>query len=323
MTTSGVGGILGAARGNVNRYSCARRRASRDSHRPRGLTRLRACLACATTDAAMEAIVLKAVARELARELPARVQAVQQPSPREIVLLLRGAAERRLLLSTDPRPRACTWSSGRPAVLPSPTAFCRLLRKRLEGRVLVARREPRGRARRHARVRGAARRRGADLLLVAELMGKHSNLILVEAATGPGRRLAPARRAADEPGAHGAARGCPTRRRRPRAGSALDALDAPAFSALWRETGGEPGGALPARARPRARDARARRSAARAPAPGVRRRPGRRRARRAARMRGAGRAAATSGRSSTPSAACCSRCPSPGGRPSPTSRRRR
>ena len=43
----------------------------------------------------MEAIVLKAVARELTAELPARVQAVQQPSPRELVLLVRGAAERR------------------------------------------------------------------------------------------------------------------------------------------------------------------------------------------------------------------------------------
>jgi len=186
----------------------------------------------------MEAIVLKAVARELASELPARVQAVQQPSPRELVLLVRGTAERRLLISTDPEAPRLHLLEGRPAFLPSPTAFCRLLRKRLEGRVLI-RVECPGVERSVTFAFAAPRGATADLLLVAELMGKHSNLILLEVATGlvidslqhvappmsrvrtvlPGLPFTP-------PPASGRV--------------ALDALDAPAFSALWRETGGNP-----------------------------------------------------------------------------------
>ena len=186
----------------------------------------------------MEAIVLKAVARELANELPARVQAVQQPSPRELVLLVRGATERRLLISTDPEAPRLHLLEGRPAFLPSPTAFCRLLRKRLEGRVLV-RVECPGVERSVTFAFAAPRGATADLLLIAELMGKHSNLILLEVATGlvidslqhvappmsrvrtvlPGLPFTP-------PPASGRV--------------ALDALDAPAFSALWRETAGNP-----------------------------------------------------------------------------------
>jgi predicted ribosome quality control (RQC) complex YloA/Tae2 family protein len=186
----------------------------------------------------MEAIVLKAVARELATELPARVQAVQQPSARELVLLLRGAAECRLLISTDPEAPRLHLLPGRPAFLPSPTAFCRLLRKRLEGRVLV-RVECPGVERAVAFAFAAPRGAKADLLLIAELMGKHSNLILLEAATGlvvdslqhvsppmsrvrtvlPGLPYTP-------PPASGRV--------------AIDTLDRPAFSALWRETGGNP-----------------------------------------------------------------------------------
>ncbi|MHB8837109.1 MAG: Rqc2 family fibronectin-binding protein [Candidatus Methylomirabilia bacterium] len=186
----------------------------------------------------MEAIVLKAVARELANELPARVQAVQQPSPRELVLLVRGVAERRLLISTDPEAPRLHLLEGRPAFLPSPTAFCRLLRKRLEGRVLV-RVECPGVERSVTFAFAAPRGGTPDLLLIAELMGKHSNLILVEVATGlvidslqhvappmsrvrtvlPGLPFTP-------PPASGRV--------------ALDELDAPAFSALWRETGGNP-----------------------------------------------------------------------------------
>jgi len=185
----------------------------------------------------MEAIVLQAVTRELADELPARVQTIQQPSPRELVLVVRGAAERRVLLSTDPEAPRLHLLVQRPAFLPSPTAFCRLLRKRLEGRVLVSVACP-GVERSVSFAFSAPRGARADLLLIAELMGKHSNLILLDAATGliidslqhvsppmsrvrtvlPGLPYTP-------PPASGRV--------------ALDALEAPAFSALWRETGGD------------------------------------------------------------------------------------
>ncbi|HEY5999357.1 MAG TPA: NFACT RNA binding domain-containing protein [bacterium] len=184
----------------------------------------------------MEAIVLKAVARELARDLPARVQAVLQPSPRAIVLVLRGGAERRLLVSTDPDDPRLHLSSARPAALPAPTAFCRLLRKRLEGRTLAAAGCP-GMERVVELEFAAGRGGGSGLRLVAEIMGKHSNLVLVEAGTIvdalqhvafplsrvrtvlPGEPYAP-----------------------PPAADRLDpwALDPQAFSALWRESDGAP-----------------------------------------------------------------------------------
>ncbi len=186
----------------------------------------------------MEAIVLRAVARELANELPARVQAVRQPSPREIVLLVRGAVERRLLISTDPDAPRLHLLGERPAFLPSPTAFCRLLRKRLEGRVLV-RSDCSGVERSVTLSFAGPRGATADLQLIAELMGKHSNLILLEVATGlvvdslqhvsapmsrvrtvlPGLPYTP-------PPASGRV--------------ALDTLDAQTFSAIWQEAGGQP-----------------------------------------------------------------------------------
>jgi predicted ribosome quality control (RQC) complex YloA/Tae2 family protein len=187
----------------------------------------------------MEAIVVKAVARELARELPARVQAVLQPGPREIVLVLRGAAERRLLLSVDPEVPRLHLMEGRPATLPSPTAFCRLLRKHLEGRTL-ARVDCPGVERAVELAFPAPRGGSAELLLIAELMGKYSNLILVERTTGTildslqhvGPPMSRVRTV--QPGLPYTA---PPDMGRP----ALDALDAPAFSALWAETGGKPG----------------------------------------------------------------------------------
>ena len=234
----------------------------------------------------MEAIVLKAVARELANELPARVQAVQQPSPRELVLLVRGAAERRLLISTDPEAPRLHLLEERPAFLPSPTAFCRLLRKRLEGRVLVRVECPGRGALRHVRFCGAARRnrrsaadRRAD--------GQAQQPDPAGGCDRPGRRLAPARRPADEPGANRAAgaplhaaaglgTGCPRCPRRARI-----------CGALARDRR-ESRGALPPRARPRFRDAGSR-PRPRAPGAGICGRPGGRRARGTARMRGAGR----------------------------------
>jgi len=186
----------------------------------------------------MEAIVLKAVARELAQELPARVQAVQQPSPREIVLLLRGTAERRLLISTDPEVPRLHLLSARPVVLPAPTAFCRLLRKRLEGRVLVGIECP-GVERSVVLTFATPRGGGVDLRLIAELMGKHSNLILLEVATGlvvdSLQHVAPpmSRVRTVQPGLPYSAPPASAR-------VALDVFDPPAFASLWRETGGSP-----------------------------------------------------------------------------------
>jgi len=101
---------------------------------------------------------------------------------RELVLLVRaplnGGCSSRPTRSPAPAP-----DRGAAGVSPVADRFLRLLRKRLEGRVLV-RVECPGVER---SVTFAFRLRAAHppiLLLIAELMGKHSNLILLEIATG-------------------------------------------------------------------------------------------------------------------------------------------
>ena len=184
----------------------------------------------------MEAIVLKAVARELARELPARVHAVLQPSPRGIVLVLRGAAESRLLVATDPEDPRLHLVRVRPAALPAPTAFCRLLRKRLEGRTLAAVESP-GMERAVTLAFAGGRGGGPELLLVAEIMGKHSNLVLVE-----GGSVVDALQHVEPPlsRVRTVLPGLPFVP--PPVSGRLDpwALDAAAFAAIWRDTGGAP-----------------------------------------------------------------------------------
>jgi predicted ribosome quality control (RQC) complex YloA/Tae2 family protein len=186
----------------------------------------------------MEAIVLKAVARELARELPARVQAVLQPSPRGVVLVLRGTAERLLLIATEPEEPRFHLVRTRPTALPAPTAFCRLLRKRLEGRALAAVACP-GMERTVVLVFPGGRGGGPELQLVAEIMGKHSNLILVEAATG---LVVDALQHVEPPlsRVRTVVPGAPYVP--PPASGRIDpwALAAPAFADVWRETGGSP-----------------------------------------------------------------------------------
>jgi predicted ribosome quality control (RQC) complex YloA/Tae2 family protein len=185
----------------------------------------------------MEAIVVKAVVRELGALLPARVQAVLQPSPREIVLSLRGAGSHFLLASAAPDAPRLHLVAGKPPVIPVPTAFCRLLRKHLEGAVLTAAANP-GSERvvrlLFSRPGGAQR----DLLLVAELMGKHSNLILVEAASGT---VVDALQHVEPPMSRvrtvlpGALYTAP-----PHSGRLdLEAVDAATFAAIHRETGGK------------------------------------------------------------------------------------
>ncbi len=186
----------------------------------------------------MEAIVLQAIVAELARELPARVHAVLQPSARQILLVLRGAAERRLLISTDPVAPRLHLVGARPALLPAPTAFCRLLRKRLEGCTLAAVACP-GVERAVEFSLRCGRGRGPGLLLVAELMGKHSNLVLVDPGTGlvldSLQHVEPpmSRVRTVVPGAPWTP---------PPAGGRvpLVELGAAEFSRLWRESGGEP-----------------------------------------------------------------------------------
>jgi predicted ribosome quality control (RQC) complex YloA/Tae2 family protein len=125
-----------------------------------------------------DSLVLRSVISEIERVLTGGViQHITQPAPSDLVLSVRSqGASHLLLLSCDAAtPRAHLTSVKRPNP-PSPPAFCMACRKYLEGsRILsVAQRG-------FDRILdiSAQDREGESLLLVAELMGKHSNLILV------------------------------------------------------------------------------------------------------------------------------------------------
>lgn len=125
--------------------------------------------------------VLAAVVHELNPLLTGGyIQRVYQPAPLEVELRIRSHGEHRLLLSADPA-SGRVHLTGRPADNPqAPPAFCMLLRKHLEG----------------GRVTGIAQDRlertvvlsvenrnelydRVSWSLVAEIMGKHANIILV------------------------------------------------------------------------------------------------------------------------------------------------
>jgi predicted ribosome quality control (RQC) complex YloA/Tae2 family protein len=132
----------------------------------------------------MEAITLRAVAGEIERHaVPSRVAAVSQATPLDVTLTLRGGGERLLVISVRPDAASFHLAPRRGGNLPSPTAFCRLLRKRLVGLILA----------------GVGRRgleRAVDLFfassasaetsyrLAAEIMGRWSNLVLTEEPSG-------------------------------------------------------------------------------------------------------------------------------------------
>jgi predicted ribosome quality control (RQC) complex YloA/Tae2 family protein len=124
-----------------------------------------------------DSLVLRAVACELrATVVSGVVQRVVQPSAQDLVLDIRGRGEtHRLLLSCDAvRARVHLTEARHPAPA-VPPAFCMLCRKYIEGATIVSV-DQRGFDRiLDLRLRNSS---GDVYTLVAEIMGKHSNVIL-------------------------------------------------------------------------------------------------------------------------------------------------
>ena len=130
-----------------------------------------------------DSLILAAVADELRRALAGgKVERVAQPSPLELVLTLyaRGA-KHHLLLSADPQEARVHLTAIRRDNPAQPPPFCMLLRKYLVGAWLEDIARPRGFGERVLHLEFRAHD-GAHYTLVAETMGKHSNVILVNAA---------------------------------------------------------------------------------------------------------------------------------------------
>lgn len=130
---------------------------------------------------AFDGILLRAAAREAAALLGARVERVFQPEPLLITLCCyRRGEEGTLLVSCHPRFARLHLTARAPANPPAPPDFCMLLRKHLEGGVVTCV-EQAGleRVLRIGVVRRNAEGEAVRAVLIAELTGKHANLVLV------------------------------------------------------------------------------------------------------------------------------------------------
>jgi predicted ribosome quality control (RQC) complex YloA/Tae2 family protein len=131
---------------------------------------------------AFDSTVMAAVVDELSRTLTAgRISKIYQPQPDEIALLLyAGGANHRLLISANARFARLQLTKLEKKNPPQPPTFCMLLRKYIEGgRILAVRQVGRERiCRIHI---GVTDELGnpAEFILVAEIMGKHSNIVLL------------------------------------------------------------------------------------------------------------------------------------------------
>lgn len=129
-----------------------------------------------------DSFVLSAVVAELQAYVGGRVQSVRQPNETEVSIgLYAGGGEAMLLLSCHPVFARAYLATKRPSTLPTPPAFCATLRSRVDGAVVEYVRQIQG----DRIMELGLGTPGGTYRLVAELMGKHSNLILVE----PGGRV--------------------------------------------------------------------------------------------------------------------------------------
>ena len=116
---------------------------------------------------------LAAVAEELRAYIGGKVQGVRQPNDTDVLLALYNGGEAWLLVSTSAEFARAYLTTRRPSNLPVPPAFCATLRARLEGERLVEVYVPEGERMLTLTFSNGHR-------LIAELMGKHSNAMLVD-----------------------------------------------------------------------------------------------------------------------------------------------
>ncbi len=135
----------------------------------------------------IDGLVFSALCRELSLELVnARIQGVQQAGPHELILHLRQPGRTHMLLiSAHPQASRMHLTSEEPPGSPTPTPFCLFLRRHLiPGRVLRVEQPPFERVARLV-VEGRGDDGGrTERELVVEATGRHSNVILVDRASG-------------------------------------------------------------------------------------------------------------------------------------------
>jgi predicted ribosome quality control (RQC) complex YloA/Tae2 family protein len=130
-----------------------------------------------------DSLLLAAVRDELGGALVGgKVEKISQPDPLEVVLRVYHAGHKHdLLLSCDPHDARAHLTLARRENPPAPPPFCAALRRHLDGAWLDDVALPLGFGERvlHLRFKAVD---GAPYTLIAEIMGKHSNLILASGA---------------------------------------------------------------------------------------------------------------------------------------------
>lgn len=135
---------------------------------------------------ALDGIVIRAVTHELQSCVGARIHKIQQPGDRELVLHIRGGGTNgKLLISANPTYPRLHWTRQTFVNPLEAPMFCMLLRKHCEGGWIESIRQVGNERIVHFNIR--QRDELGDLSLktiVVELMGRHSNIILLNPATG-------------------------------------------------------------------------------------------------------------------------------------------
>ncbi|MDG0812329.1 Rqc2 family fibronectin-binding protein [Cohnella rhizosphaerae] len=134
----------------------------------------------------LDGIVVRALVHELGEIVGARIAKIYQPTENEVVLHIRGQGfGRKLLLSAHPSMPRLHYTEQPWANPQEPPMFCMLLRKHCEGGIIEAVRQLG--AERIVEIDVRHRDELGDLSLkrlVLEIMGRHSNLVLLDPATG-------------------------------------------------------------------------------------------------------------------------------------------
>ncbi|HZP82599.1 MAG TPA: NFACT RNA binding domain-containing protein [Chthonomonadaceae bacterium] len=131
-----------------------------------------------------DSLTLRAVVSALRRQLVGgQIQDVRQPAPTELRLGIRSQSRNFLLaLSDDARFARVHLTATRLPNAPTPPTFCMTLRKHIEGGVIKTIRQRAFDRIFEMEVETRQDDARVTVTLIAELMGKHSNLVLVNAA---------------------------------------------------------------------------------------------------------------------------------------------
>jgi predicted ribosome quality control (RQC) complex YloA/Tae2 family protein len=135
-----------------------------------------------------DGLVIRALAKELNNDLiDARIDKIHQPEKDELVFSIRQAKAGtvKLVISANPRWARFHISTEKKVNPSQPSAFCMLLRKYLEGGKIKEVKQNGMERIVHIRIEALNDfREWQDKLLICEFMGRHSNIILINPATG-------------------------------------------------------------------------------------------------------------------------------------------